>query len=215
LPRKKDLQPKSEVSRPNVTRRWKDAQPKPEALKSFAPRRWFVQCLATLLVVAAFLAGLIMVGQWAHERIRGTSRYAVPFADIACTPPPGMARAEFLDEVQYLSRLPAQLGFLDDDLSRNLAAAFADHPWVEKVDGVILQPPRQIQVRLVMRRPVLAVRTPEGLGAVDRQGVRLPRTAATEGLPVFAGEARPPQGPAGTKWGDPAVEERARSMKNN
>jgi hypothetical protein len=121
-----------------------------------------------------------------------------------------MDRVEFLDQVQYLSRLPDRLGLLDEDLRDQLTAAFAEHPWVEKVEAVILEPPLRVQVRLVIRQPVLAVPTREGLIAVDGHGVRLPRNAATTGLPVFAGEAAPPRGPAGIRWGDANVEARAR-----
>jgi hypothetical protein len=166
-----------------------------------------------LLIVAAFLAGVIGLGQWGLEQIRGKERYAVSFASIDCTPPPGLTRAEFLDEVQYLSRLPDRFGFLDEDVIRVLSTAFVKHPWVERVDGVLLQPPRQVRVNLTIRQPVLAVQTSEGLVAVDAHGVRLPKNALTSGLPVFEGDARPPLGPAGAKWGDPKVEERARQEK--
>jgi hypothetical protein len=212
LARKKDLRPKPEASKPAAPRRWKDLQTKPNA-PPLAPRRWLVQAVTLVLVVAAFLAGLIALGKWGLEQIRAKDRYAVSFADIDCAPPPGLTRAEFLDEVQYESRLPDRLGLLDDDLTEKLMVAFARHPWVERVEDVALQPPRQVRVQLAFREPVLAVSTRDGTVAVDRHGVRLPKTAATLGLPVFEGEARPPQGPAGTRWGDARIEERARQIK--
>jgi hypothetical protein len=170
--------------------------------------------MSLLLLVAAFLAGIILLGKWGLEQIRGRDRYAVAFADIDCTPPAGMTRGEFLDEVLYLSRLPDRFGLLNEDVRELLTAAFAKHPWVEKVEAVILEAPRHVEVRLVMRRPVLVVRTHEGAVAVDRHGVRLPKNAPVDNLPIFEGEAAPPKGPAGTKWGDPKVEERARGAKN-
>jgi hypothetical protein len=194
LPRKKDPQPKA-------------------IPRLAAPRRCLLQGLTLFLLVAALLGGLVFLGKWSLEQIRGQERYAVPFADIDCTPPQGMERGEFLGEVQYYARLPDRIDLLDNELSEKLAAAFARHPWVEKVDGILLVPPRHVEVRLVLRRAVLAVPTRNGLIAVDRHGVCLPKSAATEGLPVFEEEARPPQGPAGTKWGDPKVEERARQGK--
>ena len=118
-------------------------------------------------------------------------------------------RGAFLDEVQYLSRLPDRLSVLDDNLSQRLSAAFAKHPWVEKVDRVMVEAPRRISVRLTLRRPVLAVPTAEGLIAVDHVGVRLPKNANIVGLPIFEGTAPPPQGPSGTKWGDAQVERQA------
>jgi hypothetical protein len=186
--------------------RKKDSQSTPAAL----PRRWLWQALAVILLAAALLAGLIALGRWGLAELRGRERYAVRFANIACTPPPGMTRSEFLDEVQYLSRLPDRLGLLDEDLTQKLTAAFARHPWVEKVQDVVLQPPRHIDVKLTLRKAVLAVRTSAGLIAVDRHGVRLPKNAATDDLPIFEGDAAPPKGQAGTIWGDPNVEARAR-----
>jgi hypothetical protein len=192
--------------------RKKEPSSKAAAPQLAAPRRWLFQGLILILLVAAFLAGLILLGKWGLEHIRGRERYAVPFADIDCTPPPGMERGAFLDEVQYLSRLPDRLGLLDEDLSQKLSEAFAKHPWVDKVDGVHLEPPRRVQVRLTMRRPVLAVPTKDGPIAVDANGVRLPKNAVTDGLAVFEGVAAPP-GPAGKRWGDPKVEEQARQKK--
>jgi hypothetical protein len=212
LARKKDSL-KQATPKSSAPRRWKDLQPKSERPQAPAIRRLFVQGTLLVLIVAAFLAAVIVLGQWGLEEIRGKERYAVPFAGIDCTAPPGLTRAEFLDEVQYLSRLPDRLGLLDDDLVRTLRTAFAKHPWVERVDGVFLRPPRQVRVSIVIRQPVLAVPTNEGLIAVDAHGVRLPKTASMVGLPVFDGDARPPLGPAGTKWGDTMVEERARQEK--
>jgi hypothetical protein len=173
-------------------------------------RVWLVKTALLVAMVAAFLAGVIWLGNWGLEQIRSKDRFVVPFSEIECTPPPGQTRGEFLDEVLYLARLPDRVGFLDDDLPQKLSVAFAKHPWVEKVSAVERKPPRTIQVRLVLRRPVLAVPTAEGLVVVDAQGVCLPKNAPTEGLPVYEGEATLPRGPAGKKWGDPKVEERAR-----
>lgn len=171
-------------------------------------RRWLVQVLGGLGCAGAVLAAVVCVGQWSGERIRGQARYLVHFSDIDCATPPGMRRGAFLDEVQYLARLPDRLSVLDEHLAETLTAAFAKHPWVEKVAGVVTEPPNRLSVHLAMRRPVLAVRTPERLVAVDRHGVRLPKNAVTAGLPILEG-AKPPQGPAGTKWGDATVEQRA------
>ncbi len=168
-----------------------------------------MQVIAGLVVAAAVPAALIFLGTWGREQIRDQAKYMARFSDIVCTPPPGLPRGVFLDEVQYLSRVPDRMSVLDDSLSQRLSAAFAMHPWVEKVDSVTVEPPHRIGVCLVFRRPALAVPTAEGLIGVDRHGVRLPKHAPTVGLPIFEGTAPPPQGPAGTKWGDVEVERRA------
>jgi hypothetical protein len=165
-----------------------------------------------LALGAAGLLLLVLIGlgavtrKWLGEQERTT----VSFADIDCLPPPGQERSTFLDEVQYSSRLPDQLRLLDDDLPRKLAEAFAKHPWVEQVEKVEILSSRRVEVRLVYRTPVLAVPLAGRLRAVDRNGVLLPRSAVTDGLPVYPAVAPHPKGVEGAPWGDPGVEEAAR-----
>jgi hypothetical protein len=175
-------------------------------------RKWIFRSAALSLVLAGSLGGLIALGQWALEQIRERERYTIAFADIACTPPPGLDRGAFLDEVQYLAGLPARLCLLDEDLGERLAKGFGQHPWVAKVAEINLVPPKQIHAQLQFRRPVLAVPFDKTLRAVDGQGVLLPRAAPTDGLPVFPGTAKAPAGPAGAQWGDPKVESMARAL---
>jgi cell division septal protein FtsQ len=109
--------------------------------------------------------------------------------------------------------LPKQLNIIDEDLPERLRAAFAKHPWVQRVE-VEIKPPKHIIVNLTHRQPVLAVKVGADLRAVDGDGVLLPRNASTLGLPVYDGDARPPrQDEAGTRWGDPNVEAAARKLK--
>ena len=134
------------------------------------------------------------------------------FADIECTTPVGMERQKFLEEVRYYApRLPERIHLLDEHLAEQLREGFAKHPWVEKVERVEIVPPHRVLVQLVYRTPVLAVRPGAQVRAVDRRGILLPTGAITDGLPLFQGTAKPPAGPAGTPWGDPAVEEAARN----
>jgi hypothetical protein len=162
--------------------------------------------------VGCFLAGLIWLGKLALEQVRGWDRYTASFRDIDCLPPPGKGRGAFLDEVQYLSGMPDRLRLLDGRLARRLAGAFARHPRVARVVRVELSPPRRIHVELLYRTPVLAIPLAGRLRAVDSHGVLLPGDTATKGLPLFTGTAAPPKGPAGTRWGDPAVEAAARGL---
>jgi hypothetical protein len=167
--------------------------------------------VALLLVLSLFLLGLIALGKAAWQQLREHSRYTVAFADIDCLPPPHRQRAEFLEEVQYLSNLPDHFHLLDEDLVAHLAEAFARHPWVEKVERIALIPPRQIQVCLRYRQPVLAVPLAGHLRVVDAQGILLPKDTPATGLPVFPGQAPPPRNRAGFPWGDAAVEAAARN----
>ncbi len=171
-----------------------------------------LRTLAPITVVALSVAGILAAGHAAEGRIHHRERYAVAFADISCEPPPGTERGPFLDQVQYLASQPDQLCLLDRDLAERLAEAFAQHPWVEKVKRVEVLPGRRVRVSLAYRTPVLAVRVGDQLRAADGSGILLPPSAATDGLPVFQGQAPPPAGPAGTPWGDAAVEAAARSV---
>jgi hypothetical protein len=197
-------------------------------------RGWLLQALAGLIGPCIFLVVLIGVGKLALERLRGLDRYTAPFVDIDCGAPPSQDRREFLAEVQYLGGLPDRLRLLDPDVAERLADAFGRHPWVEKVERVEIAPPREVRVRLAYRKPVLAVVVPtkeakrlgglawidgqSGAGTdgtvlgrtVDARGRLLPLAATFPGIPVLRGEVAPPQGPAGTAWGDPVVAGAAR-----
>jgi hypothetical protein len=177
-------------------------------------RAWTLKSLAVAGAVGLFLAGLIVLGRLAREDLREQDRYTLAFADVACTPPPGLSRADFLDEVAYLANPPARLRLLEPGLAGRLAEAFARHPWVSQVERVEVVPPAQVRVQLRYRRPVLAVRVGGRVRVVDGRGVLLPRSAPADGLPVFEGKA-PPCGPVGTPWGDPAVEAAARAASRS
>ncbi|HXG09317.1 MAG TPA: hypothetical protein VNK04_05965, partial [Gemmataceae bacterium] len=173
-----------------------------------AMRRRLLEMIVPLLGSTLILLSLTAVGHGTRAALR--DRVTLIFADIDCAPPPGQDRIEFLDEVQYLAGFPDRLPLLDDDLARRLAEAFASHPWVEQVERVEIVAPGRVRVQLAYRTPVLAVRQGNRLRAVDRYGVLLPATAATEGLPVYEASA-PPSGPAGAPWGNEAIECAART----
>jgi len=163
--------------------------------------------IIAVLAAAAVVFGLVLLGRYARDWLDKRQHYSVKFADLRCESPPGIDRPTLLAEVQYLGSLPDSINVLDAGLVNRLQAAFALHPWVEKVEGVNLRDADGPTVRLVIRRPVLAV----GERAVDRNGVLLPVGTPTDGLPVFEGDAPPPKGAAGTPWGDAKVEAAARA----
>jgi len=168
------------------------------------------RALLTLLIAGAVLSGIAVLGKWARQSLQHSDRYMLPFTAIECDPPEGGDCAMFLREVQYLSDFPEGVNLLDDDVGPRMQAAFACHPWVESVANVSVSSQR-IAVRLRFRKPVLGVRWGGQVRAVDRQGILLPSSAKTDGLPVYNGDALPPTGPAGTPWGDPEVESAARA----
>jgi hypothetical protein len=159
---------------------------------------------------AAVLFALLEVGAWSRHALAERDRYLLPFDEIECLSPPGMERSLFLAEVRYLAEHPERIRLLDAGAAGRLADAFAKHRWVARVEQVEIGPGRRVGVRLTFRRPVLAVRVEGMLRVVDSEGVLLPASALAEGLPIFEGEPPPPSGPAGTRYGDAAVEAAAR-----
>ena len=158
------------------------------------------------LAAAAAVFGVVWLGQFGRDWLIRRQHYSIKIADLRCESPPGMDRATFLGQVQYLGNLPDQINVLEPQLAARLTAAFALHPWVERVEGVALRGRDGPTVKLVMRTPALAV----GSRVVDRHGVLLPAETLVDGLPVYPDSAPPPAGPAGTLWGDSKVEAAAR-----
>jgi hypothetical protein len=163
--------------------------------------RPLLKAVLTLGVAAALLGGVWWAGAEARKHIGPRDRYAVPFADLRCDPPPGSTREAFLAEVRYASGAPASVQALDPDLTAKLIAYFAAHPWVASVDAVTVEGPDAVRVSLSYRVPVLAV----GERAVDARGVLLPATAPTAGLPELLGVGPLPEGVAGKPHPDATV----------
>ncbi len=167
-------------------------------------RKSVLQIVGPIAASLALLLVLIALGRAARERLRTEDRYFVALSDVDCPSPPGLERNEFLGEVQYLSHLPDRLPTLDDELRSRLTTALALHPWVEKVDEVVVAPGR-VRIRLTFRTPTLVVPQPDGPRVVDGRGVLLPSGASTEGLLILRGKVPDLKGVAGQTWDDPSV----------
>jgi hypothetical protein len=197
------------------------------------PRTNLVRGLVLLLGISLFVAAVVLLAQFTRQNIRNWDRYTASFADIACPSPPAEDRDEFLAEVQYLAGMPDGLQVLDESLPAHLAAAFASHPWVERVEQVLITPPHQVEARLSFRTPVLEVvpanarsshvaSPPEKGDAaattaaretawlVDGEGILLPRRHFRDDLPLLV-SPRQPTAAAGQRWTDPGVEAAART----
>ncbi len=186
------------------------------ALFSFLRRwlfwKWVLLTLAPCGLVLALLFGVEALGRWTRSGLRGHERFQVAFAEIECTPPANLPLPAFLGEVQSLTGLPGQLDLLGKDLPQVLSAAFRQHPWVEEVERVEVLPGRKVRVQLIHRTPILAVDHANQTRTVDREGVLLPATAATEGLPHYCSPVPPPRGPPGMEWGDPTLKSAAQTI---
>ena len=101
----------------------------------------------------------------------------------------------------------------DPELARRLARAFGMHPWVKIVTHVSVEHPAAARVRVECREPVAMIGVKGGLLAVDADGVVLPSgdftAESAAAYPRISGVESSPQGPEGSPWGDPVVEEAA------
>jgi len=168
-----------------------------------------IVALAIVALVGGILAAFDRIGSEALERIGSRSRYRSAFADIQCEAPPGLERSAFLTEVRYLADSPESFHGLDETERTKLAKAFALHPWVEAVEGVLVQPGNVVAVRLKFREPVLAVHVSRGdVRLVDAHGILLPQTAPpTRGVAELLNVVPAPSVSAGTVWPDDTVQQ--------
>jgi hypothetical protein len=169
------------------------------------------------LVAAAALVAL--VGGWPviHRLLPlldGRSEYRIRAAQIQITQTPHWVPHNLVEQVIEKADLPADMSLLDENLTREIAGAFALHPWVEEVVSVTKSFPAQVEVRLNYRRPVAMVQVKQGLYPIDVHGVLLPpqdfSAADARTYPQILDVLSTPQGPAGSDWGDPVVTEAAR-----
>lgn len=158
----------------------------------------------TFVAAGLVLIGIIVGGRQFRGRLRDDPRYQFPVHDIQCAAPPGQPLPEFLREVQYMSELADTVSLLDAHLPAQLSAAFARHPWVERVEQVTVGPGRNIRVTLTFRTAVLAVRFGAVTRAVDSGSVLLPLEAHSADLPRLTAAHPAPQ-LAGARWGDALV----------
>ena len=108
--------------------------------------------LVWLLLIVGFVAGLIVLGRWAGDRLRTDEPYQVSLESIGCNAPPGMSRIDFLKEVHYLSPNDDRFSVLQPRLIDHLRRLFEKHPAVEALEEVNVEPPRRVVVNLRFKK---------------------------------------------------------------
>lgn len=176
--------------------------------------RTAVPVVIVLAGAAAILYGLQRLDVFARRNIGDRERYQVRFADLDCDAPAGMNRHTFLAEVRYVANVPDTFNLMADPDHDRLTAAFGKHPWVEAVEGIDVQPPARVNVRLRFRKPLLAIPTEGGVvRLVDATGVLLPVAAAPVELPEVVNVLPAPGTPAGEAWADDTVKRAVELVK--
>jgi hypothetical protein len=180
-----------------------------KARKPDKPSRWRALGAVglTLALVAGLLYGLARLGDAARRQVGPRERYTVRFAEIECDTPPGLDRPKFLAEVRYAADFPDMFNLNAAEDTDRLTAAFAAHPWVKAVEGIDVEPPKRVRVRLRFRVPVLAVKTIPGgpTRLVDAECVLLAVSPVPPGVAELAGPFPSPTTQAGKVWDDPLL----------
>ncbi len=121
--------------------------------------------------------------------LREQAEYRLPTSEINIRRIPHWVPHDLLDQVIETGGLPQEVSMLDANLTHDVAAAFALHPWVEEVVSVRKTHPARIDVELEFRKPVAMVQVANGMYAVDAHGTLLPPTdfsvADTKKFPVI------------------------------
>lgn len=173
--------------------------------------------IALGIAAVAAIGGGYFVWQHVRGRVRADSQYQVHAEHISVPQQPDWIRGDVKTDVLGDVTRDGPLSLLDDDLTVRLAAAFAAHPWIARVDRVSKKFPASVEVSLAYRMPVAMVEVDGGNAVlpVDADGVVLPTrdstgepnftAAAAEGYPRIAEIFTMPAGPEGSGWGDAGV----------
>lgn len=140
--------------------------------------------------------------------------YQFETANIEINPPPRDVPPNLVRQVIERASLEEKVSIVDDDLTKQIAEAFAAHPWVEEVVSVQKSFPPRVVVELKYRRAIAMVEVDDGLYPISRDGILLPpedfSLSDTRRYPLVRGVQTQPQGAAGTAWGDVSVAGAAR-----
>lgn len=165
----------------------------------------------------ALVCGLIIMSPRLVKslpNIANRPEYQLRVENIQVTEIPQWVPKGLITEVAPKAGLTPSRSVLDERLTADIADAFRQHPWIEKVIKVSKRVPAHVIVELVYRRPVAMVEVPTGLLPVDGLGVLLPPTAFTpedaQRYPLITQPKSSPAGAVGKAWGDPQVVAAAR-----
>ena len=166
-----------------------------------------------IAVAAAAVVGGLLLWSRVSDDVRSDSGYVLEPTAIEVTGLAPWVRADLKGEALRNASLDGRLPLDDPELPRRLARAFDMHPWVRRVVRVDLDHPARAVVEVVCREPVAMVSVTGGLLAIDAEGVVLPSADFTAEdaarYPRIVGVETSPQGPEGSPWGDPVVDEAA------
>jgi hypothetical protein len=139
------------------------------------------QAIFVVLILGGAAAGVFLAWQHFSGKVSERPEYHLQAEDIEITPRPDWVRSDVKAEVVRDSGL-TKLSLFEQQVTVQIAQAFATHSWVAEVRRVSKHYPAKVTVDLVYRKPVAMVvvvmqgkNGPEsGLLPVDVHGVLLP-----------------------------------------
>jgi len=164
-----------------------------------------------LLLCVLFIAfGTYWAWLKLRSRIQAADEYRIGPEHIKLIPSlPSWIHRDLCKEVFHDAALDGSLNILDKNLCERITQAFAQHPWVGKVERVSKRLPATVEVELIYRRPVCMVEVSGGLLPVDEEGVLLPSSdfTPTEAVryPRLTGVGQAPPVSPGRRWHDARV----------
>lgn len=174
------------------------------------PGRW-------LLWTVGLIGSFVLVGwigwQSVRERVLFSELYQLQREHIFTSPQPEWIRSDVVGEVFRTVVRDRPVYLWEENLCQRLADAFAQHPWVLKVDRVSKSYPARVEVQVQWRRPVCMVFWQEKLLPVDSEGTVLPwgefSPVEAARYPRLMGIPTPPPTIPGARWRDTRVVEGA------
>lgn len=138
-------------------------------------RNWFFRP-TPLIITACLLACGVSLPYLPYllPNLSQLDEYQFELDQMEVTAPHAWVPATLVEDVLAASPLQRQVSLLDPGLSRDVALALEQHPWVERVHAVRVGPERVVRAHVEYRQPVALVETNEGLYPVDVRGRLLP-----------------------------------------
>jgi hypothetical protein len=185
--------------------------------RSLAVRALKGTCVA--LVTAAVGCGLCYGISVLREQVAALPMYQMSADSLHLVKGPDWMTPAIRAEVSaglLPGDFPQQFSLLEEDISRQIAAAYQKCIWVERVERVVKHDPRSdpktppLEVFLKFRRPIAMVVHRDGFCLVDTKNVRLPgvysepRLGAVQFLEIAGVTSSPPA--PGEAWADPALQ---------
>lgn len=167
---------------------------------------------AVAVIALAVGIGLVVWSRVADD-VRSDSDYVLLPEAVELRGVAPWVKSDVKGQALRQASLDGGLPIDDPELPRRLGRAFDMHPWVRQVVRVELAHPAKAVVEVQCREPVAMVGVRGGLLAIDADAVVLPSGDFTgesaARYPRIKGIESSPQGPEGSAWGDPVVDEAA------